>query len=315
MIPAPRIAWALAAAFYFVVTTLFHLRFSLWLVAERTLVWQGQTLAYNLRDFIPYLLAPMALAWVAWLLHSTRRHGTRQRLAVVGGYWLVWLGCVAAVDRWLTYSVAEYFHYPQYALLAILLAKSIDSHRKRWPITRLLLLTSMLGALDELAQYLWITVSYSHYYDFNDVLVNLLAAVLGVMLYYGVRVPPPAQRLRPDTASAALLLAVALVCVAAGAAGRLGITPPAQVPPGGITAGFDGKPTLYLQRKAGLYGGWQPGHLRTQYRVLGPATALGAISLIWLTWLPWGIARTNSYGPQKYHRYDPAAIPTPAQQT
>lgn len=127
---------------------------------------------------------------LGWLVQSAWRDGTRVRVAVVSVYWLLWLACVAAVDRWLTFSLPEYFHYPQYALLAWLMAKALDPHRSKWPVLRVLFWPALLGFIDELAQYLWITTRYSHYLDFNDIVVNLLAATAGLMLFDGIRTPP-----------------------------------------------------------------------------------------------------------------------------
>ncbi|MDP3520544.1 MAG: hypothetical protein Q8S02_07965 [Hydrogenophaga sp.] len=284
-------AWGTAAALYFVVTTLAHLEFSLWLVGTRTATWQGQTVQYSYRDAMPYLLPVAALALLAWLVRDALRHGTRPRIGIVAGYWLLWGACVAAVDRWLTYSVPEYFHYPQYALLTWLLAKALDPDRSRWPVGRLLALTILLGAIDELAQYLWITASYSHYYDFNDVLVNLLAAVLGVMVYYGFRVPPAQGRPRIGWHWHAGALALALgIGVAVGQA-RLQLTPPSPVPSGAIMKDRAGHATLYLQRQQGLYDRWHPAAWRPRHWVLGPLGGLELASLVWAAWLGYPLRR------------------------
>lgn len=285
------LAWGATAALYFVVTTWAHLAFSLWLVAPRTATWQGQTFAYSYRDAMPWLLPVAAVALLAWLVRDALRHGTRQRVALVAGHWLLWAGCVAAVDRWLTYSVPEYFHYPQYALLAWLMARTLDPHRSRWPVGRLLLLTTLLGAIDELIQYLWITASYSHYYDFNDVLVNLLAAVLGVMVYYGFRPPPTHGRPRTGWHWHASALALTLgIGVALGHA-RLQLTPPGPVPPGGIMKDSAGRATLYFQRQQGLYSRWHPAAWRPRHWVLGPLSGLGLTSMVWAVWLGYPLRR------------------------
>lgn len=282
-------AWGTAAALYFVVTTLAHLEFSLWLVGPRTATWQGLTFQYSYRDAMPYLLPVVALALLAWLVRDALRHGTRQRIAIVAGYWLTWAGCVAAVDRWLTYSVPEYFHYPQYALLTWLLAQTLDPDRARWPVGRLLALTTLLGAVDELVQYLWITASYSHYYDFNDVLVNLLAAVLGVMMYYGFRSPPVLRSATGRRTWAAYGLVGVLCVVLAAGAGRVQLAPRGPVPPGGVVVSAQGTPTLYLQRQPGLYNRWHPGAWRPQHWVLGPQMGLALLGCAWF--VGWGFGR------------------------
>lgn len=281
------------AAVYFVIGVLMHLQFSLWLVAQRTVQWNGQTFSYSFRDALPYVLPLAALVLVTWLVFSAVRQGTRRRVLWVTGYWLLWLACVAAVDRWLTFSVAEYFHYPQYALLAMLLAKAMDAERTRWPVGSVLWLTTLLGATDELAQYLWITVSYSQYFDFNDILVNLLAGVAGLMLYYGFRNPPAdgLKKMQTQTRGwvAIFGLSIALlVCVAlAWGLGLLAVTPPGPVPPGGLLETTHGLPTLFLQREPGLYDRWHPGPWQGRHWALGPWWGIGLACSVGLLWLPW----------------------------
>lgn len=282
-----RTTWGLGAAIYFVVATLSHLTFSLWLVAERTGVWQGKAISYTYRDFIPYLLPLVAAAWAAWLVRSARAHGCRSRVTKVSIYWLLWVVCAVATDRWLTFSVAEYFHYPQYALLAILLARAIDPHHSSWPIARLLMLTTLLGALDELIQYLWITVSYSQYYDFNDVLVNALAAALGLMLYYGFRTPAAASKRVGSGTWCAGTASLALVLGLFIGYQHVRLTPPNPVPPGGLMKS-DGQTTLYLQRQPTLYDRWHPAARRARHWVLGPQTGLCLTALVWLAWGSFG---------------------------
>lgn len=303
-----RLVWGTLASLYFLLTTWAHLVFSIWLVSPRQFTWQGQTIGYSFRDALPWLLPLVALAMLVWLVGEARHHGTRRRGLVVATYWCLWGACVAAVDRWLTYSVPEYFHYPQYALLAWLLAKTLDPHRHHWPVATLLVLTTLLGAIDELAQYLWITASYSHYYDFNDVLVNLLAAVMGVMLFYGFRTPPQHRITRHRTAALMATAALCALLAGAGASDWVRLTPTQAVPAGGLSQAADGHTRLYLQRQAGLYDRWHPGAWRPRHWVLGPASGALGLVLIWLAWIPFGRVRATGAGKGSHtsHGYDPA---------
>lgn len=279
--------WLLIAA-YFVSTALGHLRFSDWLVEPRTIEWQGRTLAYAYRDALPVVLPLAALLLLAWLLRDAVRQGLGQRTGVVAGYWLLWLGCVAAVDRWLTFSLPEYAHYPQYGLLAWLIARALDPDRQTWPVGRVLFWTTLLGAVDELSQYLWITARHSGYFDFNDVLVNLLAATLGLMVFYGFRAPP-APSAAPARAPVEAWVAGLLVLAACALlySGLMVATPPQAIPPGGIAPGPQGGLTLYLQRDPGYHGSWQAGVWRARHWVLAPWQGLGLMLLTGLAWCPW----------------------------
>ena len=186
---------------------------------------------------------------------------------------------MAAIDRWLTYSLNEAFHYPQYALLAILIARALDPGHRLLVAGRVLVWTTFAGVLDELLQYLWITASYSHYFDFNDVLVNLVAATAGVLLWAGSA--PGAVRVRANAPKTALAVvaSLALVIAAAIGVGRLQLSPPHDLPPGGLHRDAGGRLVLYAQRSRGQYGSWQPAVRRQSYYVLAPRDGMAAVAL------------------------------------
>ncbi len=267
-----RWAWAMLSGLYFIVAAGAHLRFSIWLVSPR------QT------PFGPFafsqLVAPVALLALAWLLHHAWRSLRAGGNGVLAGCWLAWGLAVLAVDRTLTYSLNELAHYPQYALLAWLSAHVLDPRRERRVVGRLMFCCGLLGALDELQQYVWIAADYGDYFDFNDLVVNQLGAALGAMLYYRPdRVPAlRAAAGRPWAAVAVALLLVLLVLAALGS-DRLRLTPSVPVPPGGLSSEPDGRTRLYLQREPQAYGSRRKGYRRPTYRVLTPLEGIAAASL------------------------------------
>ncbi len=89
--------------------------------------------------------------------------------------WAVALGLVLAADWLLVSTRIERVHYPQYAILALLLAPVI---RDDWAV---LLGCTLLGAVDELVQFAW-EPHYTGYLDFNDMLLNLLGALCGLLI-------------------------------------------------------------------------------------------------------------------------------------
>lgn len=261
----------LLALAYFVACALGHLRFSLWLVARRS----GAGGTYAFQDALaPLLLAALALL-VLWVLWQGWRMG---RLGVLLGLWGLWALTVLLWDRWLTYSVPEYLHHPQYAFLAILLARAIDPQRRRLAVGRVLFWTTLLGMADELLQYLWITASYSEYLDFNDFLTNLIGAMAGVLLYYGR--PGPQTRAPRSTpwlewgVSAALILAVTLGLLS----GRVVLNPDAAVPEGGLGPRANGTLAWHLQRTVPpRLGSWHAGPYRGRYWILGPVSGMALL--------------------------------------
>lgn len=261
--------WWLATATCFVSACLLHLQFSLWLLRQQATPW-GQ---YAPADLVPAAAALGALLLAVVAIAQVRRSPRPWRL---GAGWMLWALAVLAIDRFLTYSANEYFHYPQYALLAWLVARSLDPQRARWVPGRVLFWTTLLGAADELLQYLWITASYSHYFDFNDVLVNLVAAGAGVLLYYGSANTPAASavRARPPRLEAMVAASVALGVAVALASGRLQLSPSGALPPGGLAQDAQGRRAVGLQRTAGQHGSWQSGPRHGTFYVLTPLEGL-----------------------------------------
>lgn len=180
---------------YYLASVLGHLEVSLWLVERR----QSELLgSYKLADFLPHAGALLLAAVVLW---QTRRACRGCNHGVTLAAWAAWLAAVIAADRYLIYSFPEYLHYPQYALLAFLIARFHDPDRTVFVIGLVLLTVTLLGIADEVLQYTWITISYSNYLDFNDFLLNLLGGAAGLMLYYGFAPGSPVRHPRLDSQS------------------------------------------------------------------------------------------------------------------
>ena len=260
-----RCIWGLLAFTWFVATMLGHLEFSLWLVRERP----SLTGTFSYKNFVPDILVAAGLALAGWLLLGLRQ--TRWRSPVIY-YWFLWGGSVALVDRYLTFSPNEYAHYFQYALLAVLIAKAIDPDKRRVACFKVIFWTTLAGMADELAQYLWITTAYSEYLDFNDFLVNLLAAAAGTLLYYGFA---PARTMKTRSRTEMMVaLAISTVLVIGFASGRIAVAPDHPVSPERIVLTNEGHYRLYLQTRPGIYGQFSPAPYRGRYWVLAPATGL-----------------------------------------
>ena len=273
--------WSLALL-YFVACVLGHLRFSLWLVAKRSKV-DGSTYAYT--DWLtPALLLTAALVavwvlWQAWRL---------SRIMPILGLWLLWGLGIGLIDRFLFYSLPEYIHYPQYALLAWLLAWAMDPQRTRQLVGRVLFWTTLLGMGDELLQYLWITTSYSEYLDFNDFVTNLLGAVAGVLLYYGRplprSVPEPLMQQRTRAVTEWAVVGVLVAALGLGlVSGRVVVTPTQTVPEGGFALREPDRwstVTWHLQRTVPpRYGTWNRGPYRGRYWILEPVSGMSLLLL------------------------------------
>jgi len=96
--------------------------------------------------------------------------------------WLVLLVLMYLSDRYLIVNNAERIHFPQYAILALLLGFSLRSE------VLILFVTSFAGFVDEFLQFVMNPV-VTNYLDFNDIVLNILGAALGVALLLAFRRP------------------------------------------------------------------------------------------------------------------------------
>lgn len=259
--------WSLVLTYY-VVNCLMHLQFSLWLVSQRDTLLGKRAYA----ELVPGLAIAGGIGLILWLIVRLRRS---PHPGLTSAFWLLWLGSVFLIDRYLTFSVNEYAHYPQYALLAWLLARAMDPQRVRWYVGRVLFWGTLMGIGDELLQYLWITTSYSDYLDFNDFIVNLVAVGAGVLLYYGPAAKPVQSGVyRKPVVELLVTGAIALGVLVGLQTGRMVQSPTEKIPPGGIVQLTDGSRRLYLQRGPDFYGSWQAGPRHGRYYVMPPLPAL-----------------------------------------
>ncbi len=69
----------------------------------------------------------------------------------------------------------EIIHFIQYALMAILIFPLLNNFFST------LLVVTLLGSIDEAYQYYFLSPERTNYYDFNDVILNLLGAAIGLI--------------------------------------------------------------------------------------------------------------------------------------
>lgn len=265
----PRLWWALLAVTYWMATSLLHLKLSKLIVSP---------LPTPIGNFTPsdYSSASgwvglMPLVLIVFLRARKGQHHLRTFV-----YWVLLLAVIFAANRILLFSPNEYVHYPQYAILVILMWLSIDLDRTRWPFGRILFWGTFMGIINEVNQYLFVCSSYGDYLDFNDFFLNQLGVVTGLLLVYGFHAPknqdgPTLPLFR--SVEFKLVAVCFVILILLHAAGRLYVTPPKEVPPGGIAL-VNGKGTVYIERKPGIMGNWNKVSVEKEYYVLAPASGL-----------------------------------------
>ncbi len=269
--------WPFVIIVYWLSTSLLHLEFSKIIIAP---------VSTPLGEFTPshfsFHLGWALLILLAFFVFFQAISGkTRLRTLF---YWTLWGAALYGTNRYLVFSTNEYAHYPQYALLAVLLVCWRDPRRDKWPIGNLIFWGTALGIIDEVIQYLFVCPSYGDYLDFNDFLLNELGIVAGLFLAYGFRIQPaaikPLTPIYKTRAFKCLILSSAFILLLV-LAGRLKISPPQNIPPGGIFA-VQGTKALYIERRPGITGAWNHAGGNRVYYVLSPSAGLSLLLVLGL---------------------------------
>ena len=112
--------------------------------------------------------------------------GRHHRVTVV--YWLTSLSLMGLAYIVLVTLISEFVHFLQYALLAVLLF----ALTRRYSET--IVWITLLGALDEAYQYAVLHRHATIYYDFNDVVLNVLGGGMGIVLSFARIKREPSSR-------------------------------------------------------------------------------------------------------------------------
>ncbi len=211
----------------------------------------------------------------------------RARLGTIA-LWTLLLAAMAFCHHTLVTIDIEAIHYPQYALVGVLVARALDPRRQRRVLLDVLLVSVALSVLDEALQYFHL-MRNARYFDFNDLALNQLGTLAGLLWRYGFPVgnrpaAPGPRRLRQ------VLLAAAGVC--AGLCGVLVLTgalvldPQTPVTQEG-TVRLDGGLRVVLQWEPGIYDNVRPSRSGGTYYVMGPLPWLAILLATALA--PWAL--------------------------
>jgi len=142
-----------------------------------------------------------AICFIPFFL-KLRKHPERQR---IGLYLVLTLGLIVLTYQTLFVLPTETAHFPQYAVMAILL----------FPFTyrmdASMIWATLIGVVDEGYQYYFLAPERTNYYDFNDVVTDLLGAAIG-LIYLWVFVQNLIKKPLPIRKSAAWL-ALGIFCL------------------------------------------------------------------------------------------------------
>lgn len=126
-------------------------------------------------NFVAAIAIPGLIVFCLWLINAVRRH---ERKGVAGAYLAITVALSALFFNTLLCMNIETVHFPQYAILALLLFAMTGGYDQTviWCV--------LAALLDEGYQYFVLYHDRRIYMDFNDVLLNTLGAGLGLVMLY-----------------------------------------------------------------------------------------------------------------------------------
>ncbi len=273
--------WIALVSWYFVITGL-HIKMTRLITSPFAFPSGSTTISHHTGR----LMAGLAAALGIWLVAGAASGKISRRLAAA---WTCWAAATAAICFLLVCTFNELAHIPQYAILAVLLARCTDPDAQGRQLTRMLFWTAVLGLGDELNQYFFLRSPYSIYFDWNDTVLNVLGAAAGLLLRYGDVCLKTSAGQRSGFLSGSIgrtgrpeiIFAVAGTACAAALwlAGMLHFTTTQNIPPGGLLRQAD-RTVLFLERKPGIAGSWRPRAAGGRYYVLSTGAALIALPLL-----------------------------------
>ena len=245
---AHKILATVLALSVFCAVVFFHDPITVWATAQFHKIGRD---AYN--QYAEYSFAALLIplfATVGWLIRRNRHDLTGMSL-LAGHIFLIFISY-----RYLVTFNIEFVHFFAYLLIAFLLLPVCRS------MGETVLWTTLLGALDELYQYLVLNPDYG-YYDFNDVLLNLIGAGTGTVIALlggnGLMLAKPSTE-RPSMAIYAAV-AIPLLLLVGWKTGWIALDP--IVP-------TDGKPLFTFIRKAQAPGFWTEAYPGRVFHIVKP---------------------------------------------
>ncbi len=172
---------------FWLITSLLHLKFSLFLVQPLSSPWG----IIKLKDYAPQagyfviFIMSLFLLWHVYKIITIKQKGSLLILLL----WIYWFILVFFINKYFLATPLENIHFVQYGIISLLFITAINptGKLKASIIAKTLFWVSLVGIIDELMQYLWITASYSKHMDFNDFILNLMGAIAGILFYLSLK--------------------------------------------------------------------------------------------------------------------------------
>jgi hypothetical protein len=248
-------SWRLLARLIFCIIAPFYTYYSIALHIEGSDFFTGRiskfTGKFNFETYAVEFSITLAVLVLIYIVYKLKSKENLTRTII---YFFLYAISIVHYYMILSLKPLEVVHFFQYFILVFLLGQSLDPQRKQFRFGLILFIASIVGTIDELAQYYILSPGHYHI-DFNDIYLNLLSVIGGCLIYYGFK-NPPEQSLKPfyKTIRFYMSFGTVLIILIAMLNGTIAHSPKQEILPG-YTITESGI-TFYIERKAGKLGCW-----------------------------------------------------------
>lgn len=254
---------------YFSLVVLPHEWFGKWIYAT---FFTGDIDLYNLHFLTAILLA--SILFLGPLCFYLIKQKTGRLITV--SYLILTISLMILAYFTIFVLATELVHFPQYAIMAILLFPL------SWRYFDTLFWATLLGALDEAYQYFYLAPDRTDYYDLNDVVINFLGAALGLVFIrsFSEKLPSPEVSSKLSTPIIITVLALFVFGAIAIISGWIAVYPSTSI---------DESVTLLVKKIPESF--WSDFH-HIQYHVILPGEGLFLLILLFILYSGLGKAQS-----------------------
>ncbi len=297
---------------FWLLASLLHLKFSLFLVQPIETLW-GVIKLKNYAPQVGYLFLFFTGLFLIWYFFvqnffipcGHKKYAFNKAKFSILLLWVFWFLGLILINHYLLATALENIHFAQYAFLGLLFIWALKPLILSKPIliAKTLFWVSLAGIIDESMQYTWITASYSKHLDFNDFLLNLMGAIAGVLVYFTYHINAVQMRnsikfnfnnhywqvLNSLRSSPEVLVTLLFSCIIMVLSyfDYIQFSTTIAINEGGFGL-INSHSSLFFERLPNLLGSWENAFNRGKYYILSPLQGL-LVFLIVTFGFYWGI--------------------------
>ena len=248
---------------FWLLSSFYHLKFSLFLVNPLHTPWGEITL----KLYSNYVLFIGLICLLIGLIYLYKKNTDKKSFVLS---WLFLFITIYIINRYFLATPIENIHFFQYAIISYFLLIAFKQLKVNYLLSKALFVVTYLGVIDEFMQYFYITRSYSNYLDFNDFWLNMLGALAGLLLFLA-QVPVHKEKFQPRLLLSSREFKLLVISILTSVC-------------------FIWLNHISIERKANSFSHWQPDFFSGTFYVLSPIEGLAILLMTTFTFMPFFVS-------------------------